>query len=131
MAYPATFLAPNIVLGTLFSSQDSMLNTYKFQSLYYDLINNPNVKTLNLFSKKLHSTPLNGNCSDSAVTLLPYFFFQIAANSWGKNWGENGYFRIARGENECEIETFVIGAWGRITMEDMHNHHHHHRRRHI
>ncbi|KAI4818182.1 hypothetical protein KUCAC02_011541 [Chaenocephalus aceratus] len=57
--------------------------------------------------------------------------YWIAANSWGKNWGENGFFRIARGDNECEIETFVIGVWGRITMEDMHKHHHQHRRRHI
>lgn len=47
--------------------------------------------------------------------------YWIAANSWGKNWGENGYFKIARGENECEIEAFVLGVWGRITMEDMHH----------
>ncbi|MBN3307541.1 TINAL protein, partial [Amia calva] len=54
--------------------------------------------------------------------------YWIAANSWGKAWGEGGFFKIARGENECEIETFVIGVWGRVTMEDMHHHHHHHRK---
>ncbi|XP_015203963.1 tubulointerstitial nephritis antigen-like [Lepisosteus oculatus] len=49
--------------------------------------------------------------------------YWIAANSWGRNWGEDGYFKIARGENECQIETFIIGVWGRVTMEDMHHHH--------
>jgi cathepsin B len=27
------------------------------------------------------------------------------ANSWSPNWGENGFFRILRGSNECGIET--------------------------
>lgn len=37
--------------------------------------------------------------------------YWVAANSWGEQWGEGGYFRIRRGINECEVETFVIGAW--------------------
>ena len=32
-------------------------------------------------------------------------------NSWGRDWGELGHFKIRRGINECLIETFVIGAW--------------------
>ncbi|KAM4700270.1 tubulointerstitial nephritis antigen-like [Discoglossus pictus] len=45
--------------------------------------------------------------------------YWLAANSWGTDWGEKGYFRIARGENECEIEAFIVGVWGRVSMEDV------------
>lgn len=30
--------------------------------------------------------------------------YWVAANSWGTSWGDRGYFRIARGVNECGIE---------------------------
>uniref|UniRef100_A0A8C4TFV4 Tubulointerstitial nephritis antigen n=1 Tax=Erpetoichthys calabaricus TaxID=27687 RepID=A0A8C4TFV4_ERPCA len=42
----------------------------------------------------------------------------IAANSWGTWWGEDGYFRILRGVNECDIEKLIIGAWGYVDMLD-------------
>ncbi|BFY99405.1 hypothetical protein BsWGS_02445 [Bradybaena similaris] len=41
--------------------------------------------------------------------------YWICANSWGTDWGENGYFRILRGSDESSIESYVIGVWGKIT----------------
>lgn len=30
-------------------------------------------------------------------------------NSWGKNWGKNGYFKMIRGTNNCKIEENCLG----------------------
>lgn len=37
----------------------------------------------------------------------PYW---LVANSFGKDWGENGFARILRGKNECGIEQRVNAA---------------------
>lgn len=38
---------------------------------------------------------------------VPYW---IVANSWNDDWGEKGFFRIKRGNNECGIENSVVAG---------------------
>ena len=36
--------------------------------------------------------------------------YWLVANSWNPDWGDQGYFKIRRGTNECGIETDINGG---------------------
>lgn len=52
---------------------------------------------------------------DHAVLLVGYGEehgrkYWILQNSWGKSWGEGGFFRMVRGTDESGVESIVVGA---------------------
>lgn len=48
---------------------------------------------------------------DHAIVIVGYTSdAYIVKNSWGMDWGENGYFRVARNKNTCGIASVVTTA---------------------
>ncbi|CAH8620869.1 unnamed protein product [Dicrocoelium dendriticum] len=56
------------------------------------------------FEMTNHAVMLVGYGFDKKLK-LPYW---IVKNSWGPSWGEDGYFRILRGSDECSIESLGV-----------------------
>jgi C1A family cysteine protease len=82
-------------------------------SLYAGDSDHPNIsKTFNSYNggvMKFSGCPKSA--SNHAVVIVGYgvdaktgLQYWKVRNSWGRNWGEQGYFRIQRGVNMCGIE---------------------------
>ena len=57
----------------------------------------------------------NDHAEDHAMVVVGYGTengqdYWLIKNSWGKDWGENGYLRLIRGYNACGIGTGAISA---------------------
>lgn len=78
-------------------------------------------KNTGTFNKvSLFDKNLSWSSVDHSILIVGYgeedgVKFWIGMNTWGEKWGEDGYFRILRGENECNIET--MGDAARIAFE--------------
>ena len=53
-----------------------------------------------------HAVTLVGYGTDSSSSKD----YWIVKNSWGKSWGESGYFRIRRGNGTCGINCYITTA---------------------
>lgn len=40
--------------------------------------------------------------------------YWLVANSWNNDWGDNGFFKIRRGNNECGIESEVVAGMPKL-----------------
>jgi hypothetical protein len=73
-----------------------------------------NTPVFRFYKSGIIDSPLCGNMVDHAVTAVGFGtdadtgakFWKIK-NSWGTDWGEAGYVRIARDKNMCGIDHFI------------------------
>lgn len=112
---------------------DSDISLYKVRKRGRTIIGNPDrVKTIiyeegpvltgltvyedfKLYKKGVYKHLTGNEVGALATEIIGYgteggVDFWIARNCWGKNWGEDGFFRIVRGTNECAIENEVIAG---------------------
>ena len=64
-----------------------------------------------VYEPKLLSPPLGGH----AIKIMGFGTedgkdYWLVANSWNEDWGDDGYFKIIRGKDACQIENPILNG---------------------
>ena len=103
---PGNILVPlefNYYKNGIFSGNDLKKNTGAYNIT--SMINN-DIQ----YEKVEHSVIIVGYGEENGIK------YWICGNSWGDDWGENGFFKVKRGINEINIET--MGDYFNIDIVD-------------
>jgi len=70
----------------------------------------------------IHNEKYNNPIGGHAIEIVGWGLFKNKPfwwikNSFGKNWGINGYFRFFRGNNQCMIETNIIACFPNFNID--------------
>ncbi|XP_030056019.1 dipeptidyl peptidase 1 [Microcaecilia unicolor] len=89
-------------LSVAFEVYDDFLH-YKGGIYHHTGLRDP----FNPFELTNHAVLLVGYGSDPHTNVN----YWVIKNSWGTSWGEEGYFRIRRGNDECAVESIAVAAY--------------------
>ena len=83
----------SIFSGGIYSSKELQENVSKG-------LNHKSLFEENIFFQEVgHSTTIVGYGEENGIK------YWVCMNSYGKDWGDNGYYKVIRGENEMRIES--------------------------
>jgi len=71
-----------------------------------------NARYLQFHDGGIHNAPQCNDDINHAILIVGYgedngIPYWIIKNQWGPSWGDNGFFKLIRGQKRCGIHTYV------------------------